>query len=164
MKGLVSKLTSAICIWSTLALTLVLTAVFGLVMHIWNFTIIDEMANPQMIRVHIEAMSHEQRRAHAWLTATVDVVYPFAYSALFAGLALRFLGRAGKVLAWMAAIAVPADLIEGFAQVVALNGGFFILPLKAIVTPIKLFCWAVPGLGAVIAAVVATKRRFFSAV
>ncbi|MEL8055552.1 MAG: hypothetical protein AAGK66_05320, partial [Pseudomonadota bacterium] len=76
-----------------------------------------------------------QRSAHAWMTATLDVAYPLTYGALFAGLTLRALK---PVFAIPAIAVIPTDLVEGFVQVLALNGNYELLWLKAFVTPAKL--------------------------
>lgn len=157
-----AKLVSDRNLWLSFMLVAVLSAVFGIVMLVGGFTIIDEMQDPQKVRDHVEAMTERQRMTHAWLTATVDVLYPFVYASLFAGLSLRFLGKSGPIFATIAALAIPADLVEGFAQVIILHGGFEILPVKAVATPIKLALSGTAAAGAIVALLVAARRRFFS--
>ena len=125
-------------IWLAFVLTLILTAIFGLVMHIWNFQIIDEMWNPARVAAHIDLMSPEQRRAHAWLTGTVDVLYPFSYTALFLGMAMKYFPSAGWKLYAPIILTIPFDLTEGLVQILALSGYEAVIPIKAVVTPIKL--------------------------
>ncbi|WP_298917115.1 hypothetical protein [uncultured Algimonas sp.] len=92
-------------------------------------------------------MTDAQRRAHLWLTGTVDIVYPFAYSAFFVGVFRRFLpSRFGWVMIAVALAVVPFDLIEGFAQLLILNGGLDYLGVKAIATSLKLALY-IPALG-----------------
>lgn len=154
-----AQLASLRSIWTTLVVTLALSAAFVIVMQIFGFAIIDTMRDPVMVRDHVDAMTRDQRMAHAWLTVTADVIYPFAYAALFAGLSLRYLGRAGPVFALIAAAAVPADLAENFVQVVILHGGFFMLPTKAVLTPVKYTCVGIASFGAILALIVALLRR-----
>lgn len=128
-------------LWVTFALTLGLTLAFGVVMKIWNFGIIDEMYHAEQIRAHIEAMSPKQRIVHAWMTGTLDVAYPFAYGALFIGVAVKVFGRYGLWLALPSIGVIPADLIEGFSQIMLLTGHENFMAVKLIATPIKLVLW-----------------------
>ncbi|NNU16626.1 hypothetical protein HK107_09865 [Parvularcula sp. ZS-1/3] len=157
-----AKLVSDRNLWLSFILVALLSATFGIVMLLSGFTIIDEMQDAQKIRDHVEAMTERQRMTHAWLTATVDVLYPFVYASLFAGLSLRFLGKAGPFFAIIAALAIPADLVEGFAQVIILHGGFEVLPVKAVATPIKLPLSGTAGAASIVALLIAARRRFFS--
>ena len=104
-------------------------------MHLYDFVIIDEMSDPEAVGHHVEEMTGLQRSAHAWMTATLDVAYPLTYGAFFAGLTLRALK---PVFAIRAIAVIPTDLMEGFVHVLALNGNYELLWLKAIVTPAKL--------------------------
>jgi hypothetical protein len=125
-------------LWGSFALTLILTLGFGVVTHLWQFAIIDEMYVAEEIRDHIEAMTKEQRHVHAWMTGTLDVAYPFAYGAFFIGIALRYFGRFGLFLALPSLLCIPADLIEGLAQIMLLTGHEGWMAVKLIATPIKL--------------------------
>jgi len=119
-------------------MTLALTLCFGIVMYVGGFGIIDEMYNVRDIEDHIKAMEPAQRSAHAWLTGTVDVIYPFAYGAFFIGIAIRYFGRFGPLLALPSLLVIPADLTEGYAQVMLLTGHEQFMDLKVMATPIKL--------------------------
>ncbi|MEM7729419.1 MAG: hypothetical protein AAF311_09100 [Pseudomonadota bacterium] len=124
-------------------LTLVLTAVFGIVMSVWEFAIIDEMVRPDAVAAHVEAMTDAQRRAHQWLTGTVDLLYPFAYATFFTGVFQRFLsGTPRLILTAMAIAIVPFDLLEGLAQIMILGGKPAWLAVKAVATPVKLALYA----------------------
>jgi hypothetical protein len=135
---LMTNLSQVRTIWSTFLATLVLTVTFGVVMHLWQFQIIDEMFVAEDISAHIAAMSLEQRSVHAWLTGTVDVAYPFAYAAFFIGVVIKSFDRKWMWLALPSILVVPADLVEGFAQVMLLNGHETFMPIKVIATPVKL--------------------------
>ncbi len=125
-------------LWITFALTMALTLLFGVVMYIGQFTIIDEMYVAEEIRAHIQAMSPRQRLIHAWLTATLDVVYPFVYAAFFIGVALRFFKRFHFWWVLPSLLVVPADLTEGAAQIMLLTGNESYMAVKVVATPIKL--------------------------
>jgi len=125
-------------LWFTFILTVILTIIFGIVMHFGQFVIIDEMFAAKDITAHIDAMSFHQRMVHAWLTGTIDVLYPFAYGAFFIGIAVKEFGRFGFWLALPSILVIPADLVEGLAQVMLLTGQDAFMGLKLIATPIKL--------------------------
>ena len=124
-------------LWWTFSLTLAMTACFGFVMHIWQFSIIDEMFVADDIRAHISAMSQTQRTVHAWMTGTLDVAYPFAYGGFFIGVAMRYFGKYGIYLAVPSLLCIIADLSEGVAQIMLLTGHEAWMSVKLIATPIK---------------------------
>lgn len=132
-------------LWILFLLTIGMTAAFGLIMYIWDFGVIDEMYHADEILAHIGAMTPTQRSVHSWMTATLDVAYPFAYGGLFVGVALRFFGRFGPWLALPSLAVIPVDLTEGVIQVLLLNGYEHVVGLKEIVTPLKLALY-LPGL------------------
>ena len=89
------------------------------------------------VRALIDEMTPSERNAHFWMTATLDMAFPFIYGALYCGVALRFLGRAGPVAAVIVVSVVALDLLENTAQLFALGERDFLLPLKSVATPIK---------------------------
>ena len=128
-------------------------------MLVWDFVVIDELFIKEDILAHIAALTDEQKRVHTITTATLDVAYPFAYGIFQAGMAYRFLGRWGKWIAPISLICIPVDLIEGFVQVMLLNGMLEYVDLKTIVTPVKLALY-IPGLSfALLAAAIGLKAR-----
>ena len=139
-------------LWAAFFVFIILNLVFLGVMSAFDFTIVDEMWRPAAILAHVNALSPLQRSAHAWLTGTVDVLYPLAYAALFGGLALK----AFPTRRWLAlpiVLCVPADLAEGLAQVMILTGSEGWVALKATATPIKLLLF-VAGVAVGLAALV----------
>ena len=82
-------------------------------------------------------MSEDQRIVHAWITATLDVVYPLAYGALFIGSALKFYNKFGWLIASPFFVLVPMDILEGIIQVLALTGTVDMMDAKAVLTPVK---------------------------
>lgn len=139
-------LTKTTTLWITFLAAMLMTLAFGLVMQIWQFTIIDEMYVPEQISAHVGAMTPEQRTVHIWMTATLDVAYPFVYGSFFIGVALRFFDKFGPWLAVPSIAVIPIDLTEGLVQILILNGNEHVIWLKAIVTPVKLGLFFV-GLG-----------------
>lgn len=68
-------------------------------MAVWQFQFIDEMSSAERISAHIRAMSADQWAVHAWTTAAIDVIYPFAYAFFFIGVAIRYFVHFGVRLA-----------------------------------------------------------------
>ncbi len=141
----VDFLTRSKTLWITFSLTLCLTLAFGVVISLGGFGLIDEMFVAQEVREHIAAMTPGQRSTHAWVTGTLDVAYPFAYSAFFLGVALKFFRRFRYWLALPSLLVVPVDLTEGFAQIMLLTGAEHTMGLKILATKIKLALF-IPGL------------------
>jgi len=143
MKRLFEFLQRRKTLWINFWATFIMTLIFGLIMQIWGFEIIDEMYDAATIIAHIDAMTPTQRTVHSWMTATLDVAYPLSYGALFIGMALRFFGKVGVWIALPSMLVIPVDLTEGVIQVFLLNGYSDIAYLKEIVTPLKLilFVW-----------------------
>ncbi|MCI5043499.1 MAG: hypothetical protein MRY72_02280 [Aquisalinus sp.] len=149
-------LTKTSTLWWLFGLFILQTIGFGIIMLVWEFEVIDEFSDPDFIRAHIDAMSEVQRQVHIWTTATLDVAYPLTYGALFFGLALRFLGP----LFTLPAIAViMTDLVEGFVQVQLLSGNMDLLWTKAYLTPAKLMLFYLCTVLAIVALIVAWRRR-----
>lgn len=132
---------------------------FVVVMRLWDFQVIDEVFERQQIIDRIAALSPQQIRVHLWVTTTLDAAFPFVYGLFHAGMALRFLGRWGTVVAVLSLACIPVDLIEGFSQVMLLTGHEGFLTIKTVMTPIKLLLF-VPGfLATVVAIVIAASRQ-----
>lgn len=152
-------LTQSRALWTLAGLTLLLSVGFGVVMRVWDFHLIDEMYDPDQILAHISAMTQTQRTAHIWMTATLDVAYPFAYGGLFIGLAWRYFETIGHWLAMPSIAVIPVDLTEGAIQVLLLMGHGGVVGGKAIVTPLKLILFIFGLAVALIAVGKAITRR-----
>ena len=137
------RLASKPWIWGSFISTLLLTLVFAVGMRVFDVHLIDEMWDPAAIHDHVLSMSAEQRRAHKWLTGTTDVLYPFTYSAFFAGMALRHWKRIGGPIAIACVLCIPVDLLEGLSQIYILSGSFEWLSVKAVATPTKLVLFSI---------------------
>lgn len=150
-----SNFVDFLCKTSTLrwsgALYALLSVGFLVVMWRWNFQVIDEVFLRDTLTKSLANLDATQKQVHVLVTATLDVAYPFAYGIFQAGMAYRFLGDWGKWLAPLSLVCIPVDLIEGFAQVMILKDHLHYVPLKVIVTPIKLLLY-IPGLGAALVA------------
>ena len=154
-------LTQTRTLYLTFATTILMTFGFLAIMWIWDFEVIDEIWSVEKLKIHLASLTPIQKSVHAWTTGTLDVLYPFAYSAFFIGMTLRFFGRYGPLLAIPSFLVIPVDLLEGLIQIMLLNGNHNVIEWKAIVTPIKLllFLW---GLGvALIAAGIAGYTKWY---
>ena len=136
-EGLFRPLREGRVLLLSLVATVVLTVLFPVVAGQFGLTLLDAMADSTEARALIEGLTGEQRQAHAWITGTLDVAYPLAYGALFLGATLRFFPRRGTLLAIPVLIGVPADLLEGLVQILALTGQADWLAAKAELTPVK---------------------------
>ncbi|MEO0449593.1 MAG: hypothetical protein AAFZ74_04625 [Pseudomonadota bacterium] len=154
-----SFLTKTPVLWLLFGGFVLQSVCFGVIMAIWDFTVIDEMSDPEKVRGHIAAMSETQRHVHAWTTATLDVAYPLTYGALFAGLALT---RFPSIWAAPAIAVIPVDLAEGVVQVMALLGNDQLIELKAILTPLKLVLFGIAAFIALAAFLLAVRSRLTS--
>ena len=124
-------------LWIAFVTTLLITFAFPVVAGMWGIAFIDALSDPEEVRQAIASMSAEQKTAHAWITATLDVAYPMAYGALFIGSALCFYKKYGRLIAWPFMILVPTDLLEGVVQVLALTDTADLIDTKALLTPLK---------------------------
>ena len=124
-------------LWITFILSVLLTFSFQVVVSVWGVTLVDSISDPTATRAAIASMTAEQHVVHAWTTATLDVAYPLAYGAWFAGSAYKFFGRWGPWLAAPMYVLVGTDLAEGVVQVLALVSVADWLDLKAVLTPLK---------------------------
>ena len=140
---------------------LALTLGFGAWIQAYDLNIIDEISDPDQIRAVVAAMTPEQRSAHWWMTLVLDYFYPLAYGGFFAGMALRFFGKAGPLLALPSFICIPADIIENTVQLFILAGDESLIWLKAIMTPLKLATFIPAALIALAGIGIALYRRFF---
>ena len=145
-------------LWALFILTIALTVGFGLWIPSVGGVILDETAPVHAVKVILANMSPAQKNAHFWMTLLLDIPYPFAYGGFFAGMALRFFGKAGGWLALPAFLVIPVDLVENTIQLITLQGNESFLPIKAIVTPIKLVLFFAAGGIAIIALFIAITR------
>ncbi|MEO1405395.1 MAG: hypothetical protein AAFV54_02750 [Pseudomonadota bacterium] len=147
-------------LWGLGLFYLVLTIGFGIVIAVFDLHIIDEISNPDRVLEVVSSFGPEQRQAHFWMTLILDMPYPLAYGGFYIGLALRFFGRWGPLLALPALITIPADLIENTAQLFILAGQEHFAWIKQYVTPVKLAGFIPASILAIIALGLAVKRRF----
>lgn len=141
---------------------LAIVALIGMnaIAQIYDFKLIDEISDPQHVAPQVALMSSLQIKAHIWVTAILDVLFPLAYAALFAGLALRFLGSVGKILFIPAILAAVTDLSEGVLQIMIFHGSEWAVLQKALVTPLKFGLFVIAVAIALIALGVAVSRKF----
>ncbi len=78
-----------------------------------------------------------QRDVHAHATLLYDGLYPLAYGAFFAGLAVRLGGARARWIALVMLGGMVADYAENIVQLLALSGRADWLDAKTVLTPVK---------------------------
>ena len=154
-------LTKTPVLWILAVVMILIGMSFGYVSQVYEINLLDEISDPERVRSSIAAMSEEQKRVHLWTTGVLDVAFPLAYGGLFVGLAWRFLGAAGPLLALPGLAVIPIDLTEGVVQIMALGGNNDVVVHKAWVTPLKFGLFLPASLIALFALGLAVRRKFF---
>jgi hypothetical protein len=95
-----------------------------------------------------------QRDVHAHATLLYDGLYPLAYGAFFAGLAIRTGGARARWVAWAMLGGMAADYAENGVQLLAMTGRIDLLGAKSVLTPVK---FALVGVAVAASLVLATK-------
>lgn len=88
-------------------------------------------------RALLVQLSPWQRDVHAHATLIYDGLYPLAYGAFFAGLAIRLGGRSARWIAFVMLAGMLADYAENIVQLLALSGRGDLLGAKTVLTPVK---------------------------
>lgn len=132
------KLTSGSILWMLLVVCVAMLLAMGMVADSWGLQLLDGLYSADEARAVVSQMSSEQKAVHAWLTGTLDVLYPLLFGALLCGVALRFFPKQGSYLALPVLAGVLMDLVENVVQILALTGTYDLLAAKAFVTPAKM--------------------------
>lgn len=135
---MLEKLAQTKILWLSFAAVVLFNLTFQIIINRFDLLLLDTIADPAQVKAAISTMSEFQRQLHVWVTATLDVAYPLAYSALFAGSAYRFFPARGLFLALPALVCAPVDLVEGVVQILALTSDIDWTASKAILTPLKI--------------------------
>lgn len=98
---------------------------------------LDLMLNGADARAMLARLSPWQRDVHAHATLLYDGLYPLAYGAFFAGLAVRLGGAGARWIALVMLGGMIADYAENIVQLLALSGRADWLDAKTVLTPIK---------------------------
>lgn len=119
---------------------------------------LDLVSEPAEVRALFEALSPEQKAAHFWVTVLNDTLFPLSFGLLFAGMALRFFGRWGKLAALPGFAVLIFDLTENTVQALALSGAADALDTKAWLTPLKFGLFWLAAAIAIVAALIGVFR------
>lgn len=97
--------------------------------------LLDRQMSGAAANLRMAQMEASHRRYHLLGTATVDMVYPLAYGAFFAGLLIR----CGAHPWWLGCLALGmgCDWVENLTQIVSLSGWANLLAAKSVLTPVK---------------------------
>lgn len=98
---------------------------------------LDLTLNGAEARALLAQMSSWQRDVHAHATLLYDGLYPLAYGAFFAGLAVRLGGAKARWIALVMLGGMIADYAENIVQLLALSGRADWLDAKTLLTPLK---------------------------
>lgn len=107
--------------------------------------ILDQTASLEESTALLASMTDDQKTSHFWMTLLLDYLFPTAYGAFFAGMALRFPGRLGILLAIPAFLVFGADVVENTVQLLALKGNDGLLVTKEFLTPAKFMLFNIAG-------------------
>ena len=88
-------------------------------------------------RALLDRLTPWQRDLHAHATLLYDGLYPLAYGAFFAGLAVRLGGAKARWIALVMLGGMVADYAENIGQLLALSGRADWLDAKTLLTTIK---------------------------
>jgi hypothetical protein len=145
-------------LWTLFVLTLAITGGFVLLAPAAGGQFLDRLSDPEASRALVAGLSESQRTAHFWTTVLLDTAYPFAYGLFFAGMALRFFGRWGRLAAVPAIAVMIVDLTENTLQALTLAGAGDFLEPKAWITPLKFNLFYLAALIALVALGIAVFR------
>lgn len=117
------KLRHPMVLLGLLIATLGLGYSFIAVSNTYGFEFLDTMWSGNEVLNAVLQMTQEQKHMHKLATITLDVAFPIAYSALFAGMTLRYFAGSSfmEFLLLPAILVLPIDLIEGGVQMLLLN-------------------------------------------
>ena len=134
----IEMLTRTSVLWLLFVLCIVTLSATQYLAGFWEINLLDEIYNLDDVKNVLGEMSEEQKMAHIWITASLDLIYPIIFGGLLAGLTLRLLPKYGRYLIVPALVGVFFDLSENVVQVASLLGSTSILEAKMILTPGKM--------------------------
>jgi len=157
-------LTRAPILWALFGLMILYGAGFQIFAPAVGGAYLDMVAEPAEVRTLFEGLSPEQKTAHFWVTVLNDTLFPLSFGLLFAGMALRFFDKWGKLAALPAFAVLIFDLTENTVQALALSGVADALDAKAWITPLKFGLFWLAAAIAILAALIglyrlATRRK-----
>ncbi|MEM8617639.1 MAG: hypothetical protein AAGF20_11985 [Pseudomonadota bacterium] len=129
-----------------LVLIISIAGAFGWVQHRLDGPMLDTLLTGDVARERLAALSDEQQHLHLITTLSLDSIFPFACSALLAGLIFRLAREWRQGLVIPALLAVPVDLLENGIQALALLEWIDLLGLKTVLTPLKFALFAAAAL------------------
>lgn len=151
-------LTRAPVLWALFALMILAAAGFQIFGPAVGGAYLDLVSEPGEVRALFASLTPEQKTAHFWVTVIIDTVFPLSFGLLFAGMALRFFGKWGKLASVPAFAVLIFDLTENTVQALALSGVADALDTKAWLTPVKFgLFWLAAGI-AILAALIGVYR------
>lgn len=151
-------LTRAPVLWALFALMIVAAAGFQIFGPAVGGAYLDLVSEPGEVRALFASLTPDQKTAHFWVTVIIDTAFPLSFGLLFAGMALRFFGKWGKLASLPAFAVLIFDLTENTVQALALAGVADALDTKAWITPLKFGLFWLAATIALIAALIGIFR------
>lgn len=145
-------------LWGLFVATIGLSVGFAMWAPAVGDSILDMLSEVDDVKGLLANMSDAQKAAHFRMTTLLDIPFPIVSGGLFAGMAWRFFGKAGFLLALPAFVFIPADLLENTIQLMALKGDESLLGVKALVTPVKTWLFLIAAVLALVATLIAVFR------
>ncbi len=133
----INRIAQTNVLWFSFIATVLCTVAFQVIVQQHGLVMLDAIASQVQVHAALAAMSEHQHHLHAWMTGTLDVIYPAVYGALFIGSAYKFFPSKAFLLSLPAMICIPVDLIEGVFQIAVLTGTADWTELKEFLTPLK---------------------------
>ena len=151
-------LTRAPVLWALFALMILSGIGFQIFGPAVGGTYLDLLSEPGEVRALFEGLTPQQKTAHFWVTVLNDTLFPFSFGLLFAGMALRFFGKWGKLAALPGFAVLVFDLTENTVQALALSGAADALDAKVWLTPAKFGLFWLAAAIALVAALIGIFR------
>ena len=111
-------------LWACFIVTCLCSACMIWVTVHWDMQFLDSKFLPDDNLFTLGCFTNGQKEVHIWSTATLDVILPLAYSALFAGLILKGFPPNWQWLVIIPLVTLMADLFEGGLQITLLQRSF----------------------------------------
>jgi hypothetical protein len=119
-----------------LIISIILAIIIYAIAQIWRISLLDCAITSSQVQAVINDLNDQQIIIHAWVSSTLDIIFPIVYGLFFIGCSLKaFPGR--RYLIMPGILASSADIFEGIVQSLFLFDVINLLVLKVILTPIK---------------------------
>ncbi|MCW8194834.1 hypothetical protein F6455_08545 [Proteobacteria bacterium 005FR1] len=137
------KLSTGSTLWLLFSASVVILLAIRYAAASWGLELLDEIYRPDQVREALREMSQEQKLAHVWISASLDLIFPLVLGGLLGGLTIKLLPSCVRYLLIPVATAVLVDLWENTLQIVVLLELKNVVEAKAIATAVKMAAYLV---------------------